>query len=1603
MEQAQYLNEIRRRRTDELMPEYGLLSMENEKTQTQNAKLLQEMRATQQMNELINAKSEKTQNARTPQDTLNAEKFRSQYASGTQQPNAMRSWGPESDTHRTQSRFEERPLAQGDFGLINSCNEQQFAEQARNATQYEKCGQLIVNSKTSSLLMTAKVFATSVNEPSKRIVARIVIDSGSHKSHVTKRLQESLQLKNIGSKLLNVGTFGEKAGKIRRAETVQLRLCSTTSDEEVIITACTSPVICPPMDNKKVVVATQNFHHLRGLEFADGDEMNEIADVDVLIGQDNYWMIMRDPIIRGEAWEPVAQESIFGWVLSGRITENCEPPAQPESSLLIQSSQSCELNDVLERFWKVENFGIEENDNESENVNAQFLETVRHNGERYEVSLPWRKNAGVVGDNYAQARTRLLSLRRKLNDNESLKAEYSKVFQTQIAEGIIERVVEEKTPNFGNSYYMPHHAVVKLDRETTKVRVVYDASSKSSGLSLNQALHQGPSLLTEIYKVLMRFRWHKVALTADIEKAFLNIAVSKPDRDFLRLLWFENPLDIQSPIATYRFTRVVFGVTSSPYHLNATVRYHLLKYEHEHPTIVAEVLKSLYVDDYTGGSKNDVGGTKMYYTLNEMMEAGGFKLRKWATNSKALRKIIENDTRATEQSCAGETMPKICETQTYAECTIASPEKCESEFIKRVLGMAWNVETDEIVYTFDSFVDSLKELRRSKRGLLGVIARLYDPLGLISPVTTKLKASFQVLCANKLGWDDPLDVETRRMWNSMLAALESPKPIAVPRCYSNLVGGSISSLQLHTFVDASDLAYSAICYLRIVQDGRVHVSPVTAKSRVAPLKMISSPRPELTTPRLELLAAVMGSKLSETVCEVLSSLCTLQLIRFWSDSMTVLYWIRGREREYKQFVENRLSKIRSRSEVSDWYHVPGECNPADIGSRGATVSELAVSDLWWKGPKWLCEGEENWPKSVKLSDPTEESVKEMKAEVLKGRAVACEKVLLMSEVASSERFGSLRKLLRVTAYVLRFINNARRRSNRTGGELTASEICKAERTWILSVQQEMKSEEGFERKYNQFSMFKDEHDIIRCRSRLKNAEVDEGAKTPIVLKHDHWISKLIIRDCHERVYHNGVSETVALVKTKYFIPRCRQIAKGLIRSCFVCRWIDSKPYNWRTDPPLPDIRVSVKHPFSATGVDLAGPLYVQERFVDDKKSIKVHIVLFTCAGTRAVHLELVDDCTASRFIRSLRRFIGRRGKPNILVSDNATNFASKETQAFLAMHRIEWQPTVSNAPWYGGMYERLIRCVKRCLKKVLGGAKLTLDELQTVIVEIEAVLNNRPLTYVDNDDIREPITPNHLSFGHRLTMLDDVTLTEDHDMSEKLTGRLVRQRLRHKLKVLDDFTKRWYKEYLLELRDHRNTIKRDSKQIVSVGDVVLIEDDNPRQLWKMAKVEELIYSKDGECRAVNLTVTGSKNILQRPIRKLFPLEFADEITGGHSLPINDVKGVPKNNGEILVPPQGKLVTDATGDSLDAQVSLPNNNTQTGIVEAIKGGQNETGHERNISKAANMKAQNEHLPLSSPTLDVTDEAVKDGQSTDNLSSTKRERRRAAVEAEQRWRM
>ena len=1376
-------------------------------------------------------------------------------------------------------------VAQASTAQASMAHAQNAGAQASDGGATEQLHSMLIKKKSRSLLMTATVYASPDVGEVRKVAVRLVIDGGSHKSYITSDLQRKLGLKNMGTKILNVGTFGETTGKVKKSETVQLRLTSLLSEENIVITASTTPVICPPIDSSPVDCAFENFHHLRGLEFADRSDCTETDSIDVLVGQDYYWIIMENPIIRGEVHEPVAQLSIFGWVLSGPVPDGRNADRN-ERQLLISTEEHDPLTKQLERFWTTENFGILET--EDEQVHRTFLETIKHNGERYEVSLPWRKGHIEVGDNFALAKGRLSSLSRKLHANAELKREYVKTFNDQLEKGIIEKVLEEKPPPRGLCYYMPHHPVVRMEKETTKVRVVYDASSKTRGASLNEALHQGPSLLPEIFKVLIRFRWHRIALIADIEKAFLNISVASEDRDFLRFLWCNYDDQSNPEISIYRFTRVVFGVTSSPYHLNATIRYHLSKFRETYPHVVEEILNSLYVDDFLGGGKDVVEGEELYRSVPMIMNEAGLHMRKWATNSPELSAVIEAnekvDDRETEASSS-----------TYASSTIMNPEVCESDEMKKVLGVLWDTLSDELRYSFSKLGESMHEFPKTKRGLLGVIAKIYDPLGLVSPVTVRMKASFQTLCLNKAGWDEPLDEELVLMWDAFCSQMSSSKSISFPKCYLRS-SDEIVSVQLHTFSDASDLAYAAISYLRIVQGNEVYTVPVTAKARVAPLKMLNAPRQNLTTPRLELLAAVIASKLAESVKSVLDPIAKIESAWFWSDAMTVLYWIRGCDKQYKQFVENRLFLIRSRSDVTQWQHVPGEENPADIGSRGVSIDELADSDLWRCGPSWLSKDQQYWPKSPKLDQVTPEVLNEMKRDVRED--MASDAVMVnTSVVMECETFGSLGRLLRVTAYVMRFVRNMKlklKSEEMHSGMITVEEVNEAELYWIRSAQVYMKNDATFSRKEKQFDMYPDGEGIIRCHGRLKNADIPTSANTPIALPHQHWLSQLIVRDCHNKVFHNGVQETVNLVKSKYFIPRCRQIAKNIIKKCVICKLIDGKPYNWRIKPPLPDFRVSVSTPFSTIGVDLAGPVYVKERLVDEKLSHKAYIVLFTCAGTRAIHLEIADDCSSERYIRALRRMMGRRGKPTRIISDNATNFKAKETREFLLSHSIKWEPIIANAPWMGGMYERMIRSVKRCLKKVLRNARLTMDELNTIVIEVECIVNNRPLTYVDNDDLNETVTPNHLILGQRISTLQDNLYGERH---EPLNTKNAKQRFLYKHKILCDFRNRWSKDYLLELRDISKKNQVESKQSIAIGDVVLIEDDGPRLQWKLGKVIELIKSKDGEYRAAKIKVTGANiksGIIERPIRRLYPLELDTERKIGAHAP--SIKNCPQTEG-----------------------------------------------------------------------------------------------------------
>ena len=280
---------------------------------------------------------------------------------------------------------------------------------------------------------------------------------------------------------------------------------------------------------------------------------------------------------------------------------------------------------------------------------------------------------------------------------------------------------------------------------------------------------------------------------------------------------------------------------------------------------------------------------------------------------------------------------------------------------------------------------------------------------------------------------------------------------------------------------------------------------------------------------------------------------------------------------------------------------------------------------------------------------------------------------------------------------------------------------------------------------------------------------------------------------------------------------------------------------------------------------------------------KSYICLFTCASTRAVHLELTHGLDVNSFLLAFRRFVGRRGLPATIISDNATTFRSSakelkritrspEVFKYLTENGVMWKFIVEKAPWWGGFWERMIRTVKSCLKKTIGRATLTQEELCTILVEIEAVVNSRPLTYVEDDreGISQPLTPSHLVNGRRIANTPSGEYFEVVSNSETLT-----RRARHHRKLLSQVTKQWKKSYLTSLREtHLLRNKKHGKEQITVGDVVLLKDDcSKRMFWKLAVVTELITGTDNKVRAAVIKVGDSPRPLKRSITHLIPLEL----------------------------------------------------------------------------------------------------------------------------------
>jgi hypothetical protein len=452
------------------------------------------------------------------------------------------------------------------------------------------------------------------------------------------------------------------------------------------------------------------------------------------------------------------------------------------------------------------------------------------------------------------------------------------------------------------------------------------------------------------------------------------------------------------------------------------------------------------------------------------------------------------------------------------------------------------------------------------------------------------------------------------------------------------------------------------------------------------------------------------------------------------------------------------------------------------------------------------------------------------------------------------------------AWMLRFKNNCRKATDRVKGELTVQEFENAERKLLKMVQEESFDTED-NPKLKSLCTFKDQDGLIRLKTKITRRNDEEDFKCPIVLPSEHKLVEMLIRQKHLQLSHAGVLTVLCEIRQQFWILRGRKTIRKVIRKCTSCLRYNSK--HVETSPtPLPEDRVRDALVFEVTGVDLAGPLYL-------KNEEKAWILLFTCAVYRAVHLELILSLSTNSFLQGLRRFIARRGRPKIIYSDHGSNFVGADNlfknidwnkiAQDISIEKIQWKFNPPTAAWWGGWWERLIQMVKKLLRRVLGRSALKYEEMCTVLCDVEAVINARPLTYL-SEDVKDmtPLTPatflqNNQSVGvPDLDHLDEVNLTKRYKYQQRLR---------------EEMRKRFREEYL-GLLILQQSQKKQQRQI-RIGDVVLIGCDNKKRLdWPLGRVIEIFPGRDQEVRVVKVKTSSGELI--RPIQRVYPLEISQE-------------------------------------------------------------------------------------------------------------------------------
>ncbi len=1316
------------------------------------------------------------------------------------------------------------------------------------------------------ILRTA--LASLINEHGERMTIRVLMDSGSTTNLIQRHVAAHMALQG-DPVYLQVNVAGGKTSTTTKEKNVTFYLESLDGKwQSEEMAATTMNQVVKPLQPKQIDLET--YPQTRGIQLID-PPTNKKSEIHLLLGEPYFSQYTIGPHVMGGIDEPGVVNTVFGFVLCG---------AQPEHELAHARVLTTIPNDIS-FLWEMDRAGIEDESHltvEEAEVEDFMAKNTHYNKEekRYYTCLPWKLDPKeFLDNNFERAKAICLTTARRNAKQVHLVQE---AFQQLRKYNFAEEVpTNEIMPTDGRFfYYLETHAVVRPERETTKARLVMNAAAKDreTKKSLNDCLYTGRNLINLIPEVLIRFRQFKYGLVVDISKMFHNVAIKKESKDRDAVRYLQPEFDENGSVVNIkimRHTALPFGLTSSPYQAIYVLQHHLEKIKKENGYLshyINKIQRGMYVDDTVISASTPEEIRDIVETMKKCFGSCSMQFHKALTNNNELLlcKLQEKDLL----------------------------QKSESD----ILGLHWDATSDTLSL-IEAATTPKKENQETKRAILSQLASIHDVLGLSGPFVIRAKLLMQEVWERKCDWDDPVPEDLQIKYQKWKSEIPLLKDLKIPRWIKR---GSDDNIYIASFGDSSLNSYAAVTFLVIkAKAGETESHLIMSKSRVAPKKLFKVKKmknEKLTITRLELCGQVLNSKLAEFVRNTLN--LPKENVHLFCDSKVTLGRLQQGPYGYCQYVGNRIRSCLNLFPADQFHYIDTKENPADLSTRGETLTSLLKATLWWHGPHLLSRPVEEWQgRPLQPEDDKDinniERIKKLQIPVVLTILTTPELDQLQNKT------NSWGKLCRIIAYVRRFINNSRHQLHRKRKfqpvkaipPVGVDEIYEAEEVWLKQMQAQSFQEEisncikgeSIKTSLKDALPFLDSKGLLRQNSRVKNNPY--LSPTPIILAKGDRLTEKLVLHYHQLMLHAPAETVYCFLRRRFLLQGGRRELKRILHLCKNKRCRPLHMFKVR-ESTLPPFRVDHSEPFLHSSFDICGPCQVKHKCdlkeCPHPKYSKAYIGVFCCNSTRYIHVEALEDMTAKAVLAAFERFFGRRGMPISMITDQGRQIVSvkkeledlwarintKKIQEEIAPRGIKWHLTNVYAPNENSLAESSVKLTKTSLLKTFKHGHLSFRDFETALIGCEVIINQRPLGYLREDSNELlPVSPCDLLCGRKLSVIP-----EDHRKETKKTTELSRM-MKHRQRLITNFWRRFDNDYLENLSYFRLWRENRVSELQPGAVCQIIDKLSPRGKFVLGIVTEVHRGRDGHVRAATLRLTSGATT-RRNIRQLALFETVDK-------------------------------------------------------------------------------------------------------------------------------